>query len=40
MRDGFDCCWNLEAAKVCTAEYIASVRWSRDETDMDRNSGV
>jgi hypothetical protein len=40
MRDRLDVCRNLEAAEVCTAEYIASVRWSGDEANMDRNSGV
>jgi hypothetical protein len=40
MRDGFDCCGNLEAAEVCTAEHIAGVRGRRDEANMDRNSSV
>jgi hypothetical protein len=40
MRNRFDCRWNLEAAEVCAAEYIASIRWSGDEADVDRDSGV
>ena len=40
MRHGFDCRGNLETAEVCTAEYIASVRRGRDQTNVNWNGSV
>jgi hypothetical protein len=40
MRNGFDCCRNLEAAEIGAAKDVTSIRWSRDKTNVNRNSSV
>jgi hypothetical protein len=40
MRNGFDCGWDLEAPKIGATKHISRVRWSGDETNVNRDSSV